>query len=191
MSECLSITHRLSCHPQEEGRTVPSYDVTLVDKRWTASYCGIIPDVPASSTLSLRRSQTPSQAALTSHQKYRQVMAIPSDLAGLASEVGHVEFLERLDVLKQLRSEWANVVVTVAPLVRPESRPATVAPLEPTHTITRRKYHVQRGENVTRFDCCSKFFHVLMPVFFLQLPKVSSWYGPRPLLLHHNCHWIR
>ena len=137
-----SHTACLATRRQKGG--LPSYDVTLVDKRWTASYCGIMPDGPTSSSLSLRRSQTSTPAALMSHQKYRQVMAIPSDLAGLASEVGHVEFLERLDVLKQLRTEWANAVVTVVPLVRPESRPATVAPLEPTHTITRRTYHVQR-----------------------------------------------
>ena len=116
-------THRLQCRHmfarrQKEG--LPSYDVTLVDKRWTASYCGIVPDGPTSSTLSLRRSQTPTPAALTSHQKYRQVMAIASDLAGLASEVGHVEFLERLDVLKQLRTEWANAIVPVVSLTAAE-----------------------------------------------------------------------
>ena len=118
-------THRLPCRHmfarrQKEG--LPSYDVTIVDKRWTASYCGIIPDVPTSSSLSLRRSQTPppTPAALTSHQKYRQVMAIASDLAGMASEVGHVEFLEHVDVSKQLRTEWANAVVPVAP---PPCRP--------------------------------------------------------------------
>ena len=83
---------------------------------------------------------------------------------------------------------------TGRPLVRPAPSPATVTPLEPTHTIMRRKYNVQRGENTTRFDCCSKFFHVLMPVFSLQLLIVSPWYGLRPPSLHplpHNCHWIR
>ena len=182
-----AFTHRLPCRHmfarrQQEG--LPSYDITLVDKRWTASYCGIIPDVPTSSTLSLRRSQTPTQAALTSHQKYRQVVAVASELVGLASEVGHVEFLERLDLLKKLRTELTNAVVPVVSLVRPASSPATVTPLEPAHTLTRRKYNVQRGENVTRFDCCSKFFHVLMPVFYLQLPIVSPWYGLRPPSLH-------
>ena len=130
-------THRLPCRHmfarrQKEG--LPSYDVTLVDKRWTASYCGIVPDGPTSSTLSLRRSQTPTPAA----NEPSEVSASDGNRfgsCGLASEVGHVEFLERLDVLKQLRTEWANAIVPVV------SRTAA--------EITRRTYNVLGGGSKT------------------------------------------
>ena len=57
------------------------------------------------STVSLRRSQTHTPAALTSHQKHRQLIAIASHVAGLASDISQVEFLERLDLLELLRTE--------------------------------------------------------------------------------------
>ena len=57
------------------------------------------------STVSLRRSQIHTPSALTGHQKHRQLMAIASHVAGLASDISQVEFLERLDLLELSRTE--------------------------------------------------------------------------------------
>ena len=74
------------------------FDAALADKRWTAGYSL----EPTTAVNNVRVSETVStpQVALTAHQKYRQAMAIATDLAKLMSEVGMAQFCEQLDVLR-------------------------------------------------------------------------------------------
>ncbi|KAI0223316.1 hypothetical protein LSAT2_025470 [Lamellibrachia satsuma] len=73
-------SHRLPCRHifarrQMSGKS--SFDATLADKRWTAGYSL----EPTSAVNTVRVSETVSTPALTAHQKYRQAMAIVTDLA--------------------------------------------------------------------------------------------------------------
>ena len=73
--------------------------------------------------------------ALTAHQKHGQAMAVASDLASLASEVGMREFTERLNSLLNLRDEWTGR--TPATVTAPFDTPATVtAPFDRPATVT-------------------------------------------------------
>ena len=102
-------SYRLPCRHifarrKMDGQT--SYDESLVDRRWTAGYtCDALP----TTTVRVREvPNTTSGAVLNSHQKYKQVMAVAVQLAGLASEVGMREFRERLASLKALQSAWST-----------------------------------------------------------------------------------
>ena len=97
-----------------------SFDATLADKRWTAGYSL----APTSAVNTVRVSETVSTPALSAHQKYRQAMAIATDLANLVSEVGMSQFSERLNVLRALRTEWTMPAVAHTEAFAP---PPTVA----------------------------------------------------------------
>ena len=45
---------------------------------------------------------------LTQHQKFRKAKTTIEQLPALASEVGMVEFIERMNVLEQIRNIWAR-----------------------------------------------------------------------------------
>ena len=116
-------SHRLPCRHifarrQMSGKS--SFDATLADKRWTAGYSL----EPTSAVNTVRVSETVSTPALTAHQKYRQAMAIATDLANLMSEVGMSQFSERLNVLRALRTEWTMPAVAHTEAFAP---PPTVA----------------------------------------------------------------
>ena len=108
-------SHRLPCRHifarrQMSGKS--SFDATLADKRWTAGYS----IEPTSAVNTVRVSETVSTPALTAHQKYRQAMAIATDLANRVSEVGMSQFSERLNVLRvcwhcPFRTEWTMPAV--------------------------------------------------------------------------------
>ena len=76
----------------------PYIDAALADKRWTAGYS--LEPTTAANTVRVSETVSTPQVALTAHQKYRQAMAIATDLAKLMSEVGMAQFCEQLDVLR-------------------------------------------------------------------------------------------
>lgn len=60
----------------------------------------------------------PTRRTLTQHQKFHKAKYLIDQLPALASEVGMEEFLERMDVLEQLRDIWTrggNAVVVEVP----------------------------------------------------------------------------
>ena len=111
-------SYRLPCRHilarrKVDGQT--SYDESLVDRRWTVGY-----SFGALTATTVRVSEVPtttSGAVLSSHQKYKQAMAVAADLASLASEVGMREFRGRLAALKELRSAWSERVSFVTALL--------------------------------------------------------------------------
>ena len=120
-------SHRLPCRHifarrQMSGKS--SFDATLADKRWTAGYSL----EPTSAVNTVRVSETVSTPALTAHQKYRQAMAIATDLANLMSEVGMSQFSERLNVLRALRTEWTMPAVVLPAAFADVALPPAVVP---------------------------------------------------------------
>lgn len=47
------------------------------------------------------------RTCLSQHQKFRKAQIVSQELASLASEVGMVEFEEKLSILRELRDIWA------------------------------------------------------------------------------------
>ena len=85
------------------------FDASLVDRRWTSAYSPDIQLTPPSSTMQVR--ETPATAhvtVLTSHQKYRQLMAIAAVIAGHGSELGMREYQVCLQSMKDMRDTWCN-----------------------------------------------------------------------------------
>ena len=88
--ECaFQASYRFPCrhifaHRKVDGHT--AYDESLVDRRWTARYSS---DALTATTMRISQVRTTTSGAiLSSHQKYKHVMAVAADLANLASEVG-------------------------------------------------------------------------------------------------------
>ena len=94
-----------------------SFDSQLVDRRWTSAYSPDPRPTPPASTMQVRETPSPAHVTvLTSHQKYRQLMAVASQIAGHGSELGMREFRECLQAMKNMRDTWCAAT----------SRPTTV-----------------------------------------------------------------
>ena len=89
----------------------PLFDVTLCDKRWSATYyrsthrmfSGCSADAPMVTVTSEKHQQ-----ALSQHQKFREASLITTELASLASMVSNVHYERRIELLKKLVDFWKN-----------------------------------------------------------------------------------
>ena len=111
---------------KKDGLT--SYDPSLVDRRWTSAYSPDPPVNPLLSTLQVRETSAAAHiTVLTSHQKYRQLMAIAAEIAGHGSELGMREYTRCLQSMKEMRDTWcAATSMPTTPSVS-TTRPVPVA----------------------------------------------------------------
>ena len=111
---------------KKDGLT--SYDPSLVDRRWTSAYSPDPPVNPLLSTLQVRETSAAAHVTvLTSHQKYRQLMAIAAEIAGNGSELGMREYTLCLQSMKEMRDTWcAATSMPTTPSVS-TTRPVPVA----------------------------------------------------------------
>ena len=89
----------------------PLFDVTLCDKRWSATYYQSThrmfsehsADVPVVTVTSAKH-----RKALSQHQKFRESSLITTELASLASMASNIHYERRLELLKELAEFWKN-----------------------------------------------------------------------------------
>ena len=103
-----------------------SFDSLLVDRRWTSAYSPDPRPTPPASTMQVRETPAPALVTvLTSHQKYRQLMTVASEIAGHGSELGMREFRVCLQAMKDMRDTWC--AATSMPTTRSVSTTRPVA----------------------------------------------------------------
>ena len=89
----------------------PLFDVTLCDKRWSATYYQSThrmfsehsADVPVVTVTSAKH-----RKALSQHQKFCESSLITTELASLTSMASNIHYERRLELLKKLAEFWKN-----------------------------------------------------------------------------------
>ena len=109
-----AVTRKMPCRhifAVRKGKGLSSFEPTLAAERWSAK---VYDDsckqkgVPCVGGAAANVQPRHVPRVLSSHQKFAAAMAVAKDLASLASDVGMVEYRERLAFLTDVRRSWAE-----------------------------------------------------------------------------------
>ena len=85
----------------------PLFDSSICDKRWTSSYYRATQRIFSSLSTSCNPSVAitkidSKQRKLSGHEKFRKANVLTTNLAVVISEVSHIHFYQRLDLVEEL-----------------------------------------------------------------------------------------
>ncbi len=91
----------------------PVFDANLCDSRWTSQYyqetLRIFIALPPTPTISdVTFSQIKKQRKLKQHEKFRKSNILTTELATVMSEASQAHFIRRLELVKELISQWKS-----------------------------------------------------------------------------------
>ena len=107
---------KLPCHHILAFRVIlekPVFDGNLCDSRWTSQYYQetqriFIAFLPTPTVSDVTFSQIKKQRKLTQHEKFRKSNILTTEIAIAMSEASQVHFIRRLELVKELISQWKS-----------------------------------------------------------------------------------